>query len=234
MQAASGIIAPTMLGIVLVVTVAPAQGWIMQWGAPAWTAGIATILLVYLILIGMIVALVVSVAQLAKTLPQYTDQVNKVVSDVGNQLSSLGIQQSQLDRFKPSFDLTKLVGVLADVAGSAFGILSVIAFVAVLVVFIGFDSGKFPSQLDAASQERPAVIDALVHLASSTHTYMAVSAVFGLIVAVIDTIALHLLGVPGALVWGCSRSSRTSSPTSASSSGSSRRPSSGCSRAGPA
>ena len=202
MQAASGIIAPTMLGVILVVTVAPAQGWIMRWGAPAWTAGIATILLVYAILAGMIIAMVVSGAQLAQILPQYTDQFNKLVSDVGDWLSSLGIQQSQLDAFKSSLDPTKLVGLLADVASSAFSILSLIAFVAVLVVFIGFDSGKFPSQLSAANDERPAVIGALVHFAKSTRTYMTVSAVFGLIVAVIDTIALYLLGVPGAVVWG--------------------------------
>jgi AI-2 transport protein TqsA len=202
MQAASGIIAPTMLGVILVVTVAPARGWIMRWGAPAWTAGIATILLVYAILAGMIIAMVVSGAQLAEILPQYSDQFNKLVSGVGDWLSSLGIQQSQLDAFKSSLDPSKLVGLLADVASSALSILSLIAFVAVLVVFIGFDSGKFPSQLSAANDERPAVIGALVHFAKSTRTYMTVSAVFGLIVAVIDTIALYFLGVPGAVVWG--------------------------------
>jgi predicted PurR-regulated permease PerM len=202
MQAASGIIAPTMLGVILVVTVAPARGWIMRWGAPAWTAGIATILLVYAILAGMIIAMVVSGAQLAEIIPQYSDEFNKLVSGIGDWLSSLGIQQSQLDAFKSSLDPSKLVGLLADVASSALSILSLIAFVAVLVVFIGFDSGKFPSQLSAANDERPAVIGALVHFAKSTRTYMTVSAVFGLIVAVIDTIALYLLGVPGAVVWG--------------------------------
>ena len=202
MQAAAGIIAPTMLGVILVVTVAPARGWIMRWGAPAWTAGIATILLVYAILAGMIIAMVVSGAQLAKILPQYSDQFNELIASAGDWLSSLGVQQSQLDAVKSSLDPSQLVGLLADVASSAFSIVSLVAFVAVLVVFIGFDSGKFPSQLSAANEERPAVIGALVHFATSTRTYMSVSAVFGLIVAVIDTIALYLLGVPGAVVWG--------------------------------
>ena len=38
--------------------------------------------------------------------------------------------------------------------------------------------------------------------AQGTRTYLGVSAVFGLIVAVIDTLALWALGVPGALIWG--------------------------------
>jgi predicted PurR-regulated permease PerM len=202
MQAASGIIAPTMLGVVLVVTVAPARDWIMRWGAPAWTAGIATVLLVYVILISMIVALVVSAAQLAQILPQYRGQFADLITSAGQWLSSLGVTQEQLNSFASSLDPTQLVGLAASLASSAFGVLALVAFVATLVVFIGFDSGKFPSQLSEASRERPAFTDALVHFASSTRTYMSVSAIFGLIVAVIDTIALWFLGVPGAVVWG--------------------------------
>ncbi len=202
MQAAAGIIGPTMLGIVLVVTVAPVKGWVMRLGAPAWGAGIATIVLVYLILIGLILSLVVAAAQLAEIASQYSDQFSALVTDAGNQLAQLGIQQDQLDAMAKSLDPSKLVGVITSLAGSVLGFLSLIAFVAVLVLFIGFDSGKFPSQLESASRERPVVVGALVHFAVSTRVYMTVSAVFGLIVAVIDALVLWALGIPGAFVWG--------------------------------
>ena len=38
--------------------------------------------------------------------------------------------------------------------------------------------------------------------ARGTRSYLGVSAVFGLIVAVVDVIVLELMGVPGAFVWG--------------------------------
>ena len=38
--------------------------------------------------------------------------------------------------------------------------------------------------------------------ARGTRSYLGVSAVFGLIVAVVDTSLLWALGVPGAFVWG--------------------------------
>ncbi|MET1132200.1 MAG: AI-2E family transporter, partial [Aeromicrobium sp.] len=45
------------------------------------------------------------------------------------------------------------------------------------------------------------LVEALGHFASGTRTYMAVAAIFGLIVAVIDGAALYAIGVPGAFVW---------------------------------
>ncbi len=46
------------------------------------------------------------------------------------------------------------------------------------------------------------MVDALISFASGTRRYLGVSAVFGLIVAVIDAALLYALGVPGAFVWG--------------------------------
>jgi predicted PurR-regulated permease PerM len=42
----------------------------------------------------------------------------------------------------------------------------------------------------------------LSSFARGTRTYLGVSAVFGLIVAVIDTVLLWAMGIPGAFVWG--------------------------------
>ena len=202
MKAASGIIAPTMLGVVLVLTVAPASGRLRRWGAPSWAAGLATIGLVYLILIGMVASLVLCAAQLAEIIPRYADQFTELISGANSQLASLGLQESQIEAAVKSLDPSKLVGVITSLAGSALGIVTLIVFVATLVLFIGFDAAKFPVQLHAAELERPGVVEALLHFAKSTRTYMTVSAVFGLIVAVIDVVALALMGIPGAITWG--------------------------------
>ena len=44
-------------------------------------------------------------------------------------------------------------------------------------------------------------VTALNNFARGSRSYMAVSAGFGLIVAVIDGVVLYLMGVPGAFVW---------------------------------
>ncbi len=202
MKVLSGIIAPTAMGIVLVLTVAPAQGWLVRKGAPPWAGALATILLVYAILVGMIMAMVVSAAQLAQIVPQYADQFVQLVSDLGSWLESLGVQADQVNEAAHSLDPSVLLPLLGSLAGSAFGVLSLIAFIATLVLFIGFDAIKFPSTLRNAGEERPEFVRALGDFALGTRKYMSVSAVFGLIVAAIDVLALWLLGIPGAFVWG--------------------------------
>jgi AI-2 transport protein TqsA len=202
MKAAAGIIAPTVLGIILVLTVAPARGWLLRKAAPGWAAALATILLVYAILAGMIVALVVSAVQLAGIVPQYSDQFSSLVDDVGAKLGSMGLQPEQVDALHQAFDPSKLVGLLTSLASSAVGIVTLIVFVATLVLFIGFDAIRFPANLRAARTERPAIVDAVGTFAKATRTYMSVTSLFGLIVAVIDSLALWAMGIPGALVWG--------------------------------
>lgn len=202
MKALSGLIAPTFMGIVLVLTVAPARGWVERRGAPAWAAALTTIALVYAILVGMIVALVVSAAQLAEIVPKYSAQFVQLVQDAGAKLESLGVQQDQVESAAKGLDPSVVLSLVTKLAGGAISVISLVVFIATLVLFIGFDATKFPSTLSQARHERPAFVEALGAFALGTRKYMSVSAVFGLIVAVIDVVALWALGIPGALVWG--------------------------------
>ena len=54
-----------------------------------------------------------------------------------------------------SLDLGRIAGVLTGFTANILGILSSLIFIATLVLFIGFDSGKFPRNLFAARGERP-------------------------------------------------------------------------------
>jgi AI-2 transport protein TqsA len=196
------LLAPAALGVVLVVTVSPVGGYLQRRGAPIWAGVLVTILLVYLILITLVLAIAGSGAKLASLIPQYTAEMDDLVEDLGSRLAGLGLQPEQVRAAAASVDLDRLAGVLTGTASNVLSILSTLVFVAVLVLFIGYDSSKFPRNLFAARQERPAVVDALTVFATGTRTYLTVSTVFGFIVAVIDTIALSLLGIPGAVAWG--------------------------------
>jgi predicted PurR-regulated permease PerM len=67
---------------------------------------------------------------------------------------------------------------------------------------MAMDGGTYPRQLERARAVRPAVVDAISAFASGTRRYLLVSTVFGLIVAVLDTIALAILDVPAPVLWG--------------------------------
>jgi AI-2 transport protein TqsA len=202
MKAANDWLAPTLLALVLMITVYPIRTWLERKGVPVWLSALATILAVYLIVIVMIVCLVVSVAKLAQLVTEYTPQLDNVTGDVGDWLKSLGIDQKQIDSVTSSLDFGKVFDLATTVLSGTLGVLSNVIFLGILTMFLAFDGGKLPMILASTGPEHSRVAESLARFSHGTRTYFAVSAVFGLIVAVIDTIALQLMGVPGAFVWG--------------------------------
>ena len=75
-------------------------------------------------------------------------------------------------------------------------------FLITLVLFLAFDGAWFPERLGAVASERGALVAALASFAGGTRSYLVVSTVFGLIVAIIDTGVLWAMGIPAPLLWG--------------------------------
>lgn len=201
-RAAAGLLGTVFLALVLTITVHPVRGWLRKRGLPAWLVSTIMLLTVYLILVVVVLMLVVSIARLAALLPTYAPEVQDNLQSVGNWLKDLGVKQEQVDAVINSFNWGSLVGVATDILSSAVGILTDLFFVATLLLFMAFDTTKTTDALDHLHENRPHFVGGLRAFALGTRNYMAVSAGFGLIVAVIDAVLLEIMGVPGAFIWG--------------------------------
>jgi predicted PurR-regulated permease PerM len=95
-----------------------------------------------------------------------------------------------------------ITGLLSSLLGGLAEAFSDLLFLVTLLLFMGIDAAQFPSRLHWVAPQRPEVVAAFNRFAKGTRSYLAVTTVFGLIVAVLDTGALWLLGVPLPLVWG--------------------------------
>ena len=82
------IIGPVFLALVITISLHPIRIWLERHRFPEWAASVVLLLAAYLVLGLLTLALIVSIAQLAELLPQYTDQLNQVVVDAGNTLES--------------------------------------------------------------------------------------------------------------------------------------------------
>jgi predicted PurR-regulated permease PerM len=201
-RAFSGILGPVFLALMLVVAVQPLGDWLQRKGSSRWVAVIATLATVYAILIGLIAALAVSVAQLATLLPQYADKADALVNDVQGWLAGLDIGSDQVDKALSNIDFGKLVGLLDDILMGLVGVFSNLFFLLALVLFMAMDASSFGDRLRAVAFARPDIAYAFSSFASGTRSYLVVSTVFGLIVAVIDAGALWALGIPLPILWG--------------------------------
>ncbi|MFF0816560.1 AI-2E family transporter [Rhodococcus sp. NPDC003318] len=201
-HAFSGILGPVFLALMLVVAVQPLGNRLRRKGAPMWVAVLATLASVYFVLFGLIGALAVSVAQLATLLPQYADKADQLVADVQTRLGQLDIGSDQVETVLSNIDFGKLVGLLDDVLLGLLGVFSNLFFLVAVLLFMAIDAASFGDRMRAVAFSRPDIAYAFSAFASGTRSYLIVSTVFGLIVAVIDAGALWAMGIPLPLLWG--------------------------------
>src|SRR5919107_5595437 len=86
LKTVSDIIGPVFLALMLTVTASPLSGWLRRRGAPVWAAATALLVTVYLVLIGLGGALLLSATRLVDLLPQYQDQFTQLRADVAQTL----------------------------------------------------------------------------------------------------------------------------------------------------
>jgi AI-2 transport protein TqsA len=169
---------------------------------PGWLATLLLIVTVYGVLLVFVVALIVSTARFADLLPTYKDQMASTLQSATDWLHTLGVDQAQLEQLTSKFDLGTLAGVATSLLSGILGFFSGLVFLLALLLFLGVDAAWFPGRLDTTPDDRRPLAEALHGFAVGTRSYLLVSTVFGLIVAILDTVALSIMGIPAPLVWG--------------------------------
>jgi predicted PurR-regulated permease PerM len=196
------LLAPVLLAFVLTVVAHPLLGALTRRGVPR---GVAVALLVLAVdggLIAFTLAVIVSVGQLATVLPQYSDEWQHLLDGLRSTLSGLGIGQEQVRQIVSGIGPGPVLAALGGVLKATAGVLAALVLVLTTALFMAVDAAGLPERLVAVPRVSPGLRDALHEFARSTRRYMVITSVFGFAVAVVDTVALYLLGVPLALLWG--------------------------------
>jgi AI-2 transport protein TqsA len=201
-QATAWLIGPAFLALIVVIAVAPVHGWLRRHGWPGWATTLVLILLVYGILLSLALGIIFSLARLGTELPHYASKADGLVNSATAKLAELGVGSEQLQQAASSLNLGKLAGVIGALLSSVAGLASNFVFLLALLLFLSVETGGAGDRVASIAAERPRIAEALGHFAWGTRQYLLVTTVFGLIVAVLDSIALALLGIPLAVTWG--------------------------------
>jgi AI-2 transport protein TqsA len=196
------LIGPAFLALIIVIAVAPVQNWFRRRGLPRWLVTLVLVVAVEGVMLLLALAIVISIARLATALPQYAGQSQQLVQSATAALARFGVGPDELRQVVEALDLGKLSGLLAAFLGSVAGIATNLIFILTLLVFLSVETGTAGSRVAEIASDRPEIGSALANFAHNTRQYLLVSTVFGLIVAVLDTIALAIIGIPLAVTWG--------------------------------
>lgn len=202
----AGFAGPVILAIVMVITVHPIRAWVEKIPLPRGInqilGSIVAVLTVYLVIGAILWSLVIAVQQLINLVPVYTPQFNDQLNQLGAWLQRHGISQDQINQVIAKLDIGQVVPILQSLAGQVKSFLTNLLLFAMVVLFTAFDAPGFVRQMRGKHDQHAQTADALAGFARGVRRYFAVSAGFGLVCAILNTIALMSLGIRAAFVWG--------------------------------
>jgi AI-2 transport protein TqsA len=198
----SWLVGPLLLALVIVIVVYPIKTWLEGKGWPTWAAVLSLLVVIFGSLLALTAFLAASVSQLGALLAENSEKAQQLVASLSAQLTKLGIDPTQARGTASSADLSKFADQIGAAFSSVGSILSGLVLILALLLFLTAESGGTARRMGMISKDRPHMVTALAGFVHGTRSYLVVTAVFGLIVAVLDTAALAIMGIPLAVLWG--------------------------------
>lgn len=205
-QGIASIAAPVFLGLNLVIVAYPLQAWLIRRGVHPILGATATVVLVIAVMTVFVGMMVWSGLELVAELPTYSSQFQQIVLDVSNWLNERGVTPDMVNQQLASIDMSAVTGAavsaVTKIATNVYAVIGLLVTVVMGMFFLAMDSMDVERRVRLLSTARLELGQALVDFAQGVRRYWVVTTVFGLVVAVLDVIALLIIGVPLALVWG--------------------------------
>jgi predicted PurR-regulated permease PerM len=198
----SAILGPVFMALVLSIAVHPVRRFADRHRWPAWLGMILSLIAVYGIVASLVAILIIAGIQFATLLQDYGPQFQALVQQASQVLESVGISQQQLQDMAKDISPSRLVSVAGNVLGGLAGVLSNVFFLIVLLFFTVVDAGDFASKLRRITPRGQRLAEAFGQFAHGSRQYLAVATIFGAFVAVCDVIALWILDIRYAWLWG--------------------------------
>jgi AI-2 transport protein TqsA len=201
-RAIAWLIGPAFLALIIVIAVTPLQDWMLRRGLPRWLSVLALVVGVYAILLGVVVIMIISVARLGGLVPQYASQADALLRSLEGTLGTFNVSTDELRAALQSVSWGRIAGLVGAMLAGVAGLLSNLVFLLALLLFLSVEANGVGGRLASIAVDRPEIAAALGNFARGTRSYLLVTTVFGLIVAVLDSVALAIMGIPLAVTWG--------------------------------
>ena len=201
-RGAAGIVAPTMLSLVLTIAVLPVGAWARGHGWPSWLATLFALIAAYAILLVLVVGTVICLVKLVDLLPQYTKDTKALTDQFHDWLSGLGLGTETTSDALKKVDPGKVADLLAGILSGLLGAVGGLFFLVTVMFFFVVAVRGFEPRMAWLERSKPQLTAALTKFVDGTQKYLVMTALFGAIVGVLDSAALWIIGVPLPLVWG--------------------------------
>ncbi|MBL5972356.1 MAG: AI-2E family transporter [Candidatus Leucobacter sulfamidivorax] len=198
---ARDIVGPLAVAAVIVIICNPVRRPLERWGWPSWLATTAVIALSWSVLLVLALMLAYAAARFTDMVFEHYAMLYASARETVALFSGLGLDAQIAEVAAGVLSPTAIARFATQLGMGALEVLTALFFIFAYAIFMAADASRFGR---AEKRFGPSVRRSVGRFASfndSVRRYYVVNATFGLIVAVIDGLALWWLGVPAPTVW---------------------------------
>jgi len=201
MHAIASILNPIFIAVLFTVLLDIPRSWLRKRRVSNGLALAATILGALLVTLLLLLPIGTAVLNLSASLPAYQEQLYAQLEALGEMLSQSVIQVEQLRTLAQSAT-TNPLGIIRYVIGGVAGILSSAVLILVYTIFLLSEVSRIPAKLNEAFDHSEPAYRYINTVSSNLRSFLVTQTQVSLITGAGVTIALWLLGVEYALLWG--------------------------------
>lgn len=196
------IVAPVFLALNFYIVVYPLQKYLTRLKVPRAIGATISVLLVLVMIFGFFGLTAWSVAELVILIPSYGEQLVATYQSALAFLSDIGVTSSVLEAQFRQFNVKSLIDAVYPLLTNVSMFAGLLTTVVMAVFFVAMDSMGIDKRMLMLLDVKPSLSASLGGFASGVRRYWIVATIFGLIVALLDVIALAIIDVPLIWVWG--------------------------------
>lgn len=198
LKEAAPVVNPLLLALLIVPMILPVQQWLIRHRVSRPIATAITVLILLLGLIGVVLFVGTSVAEMARRLPMYAPKLASIRDGLLAQLQSHGVDTSNLTS-EDGLDPNRVLGVASQTVRALGKALSDALFVVLLLAFALPLLGRGESETEKArDRQRAAALEA--HFVDM-RKYVAITGLCGLLNGSIALVLLFVLHIDFAITW---------------------------------
>jgi len=170
-KAFSSVIGPAFLALMLTVAIHPLHKWLHRKGVPAWLCVVATLSVVFGILLGLVAALVLSIARFATILPAYQEKFDDLVQQARQLLEARGVGSGEVEKAL-NIDANRVFSIVTAILDRTLGVFSGVLFIVALLLFMATDAITYERRLEILQRMRPDIASALTTFSVGIKKYL--------------------------------------------------------------
>jgi predicted PurR-regulated permease PerM len=185
------------LAALIAICVAPLRASLLKRGLAL------TLILVIVIAIGaaLVTFIGVSANQLIRKLPDYEQQIQSLQGNVLGQIERFGLSEAATQAIE-TFDFRSLIPLAGNILRAIGDSLGNVLLIFLILLYMLMDAPNIPGRLRAVLPSDSRWLEKAATFIFSVQRYMILRTVFGVIIAVLQTIVMLLMGVDFAVQWG--------------------------------